>query len=151
MAHEYSFLAGFLQEVDTGVSTGRSSQGRTFKHESGGSGSMPRPRLLRLTSCTLFPHPPSLPFLLLFHPLRCLQPRPSENPLLAPLVVNTDNSWKNRVGQKNGSARRSLDTILAVANWFFRKRTDPLIPLPSLVTTDIIINSTLLRFVPFLL
>lgn len=35
----------------TGVSTERSSQGCTFKHGSGGSGSMPRPRLLRLTSC----------------------------------------------------------------------------------------------------
>lgn len=72
MAHEYSFLAGFLQEVDGGESTERSSQGRTFKHESGGSGSMPRPRLLRLTSCTPC-HPPApcghLPFLLLFHPL----------------------------------------------------------------------------------
>jgi len=56
----------------TGVSTERSSQDRTFKHESGGSGSMLKPRLLRLTSCTPC-HPQAhhghLPFLLLFHPL----------------------------------------------------------------------------------
>lgn len=63
MAHEYSFLAGFLQEVDTGVSTAWSSQGRTFKHKSGGSGSMPRPRLLRLTSCTLVLAPSPYAFL----------------------------------------------------------------------------------------
>lgn len=54
VAHEYSFLVGFLQAAGMGVSTKRSSQGRTFKHEGGGSGSMPRPRLLRLTSYTLF-------------------------------------------------------------------------------------------------
>ena len=90
---------------------------------------MPRPRLLRLTSsCTLSLAPPALrlPFLLLFHPLRCLQPRPSENPV----VEYTRRLYrKNRRAISRNPSTLELEleledpvVVVVVANWFLKKR-----------------------------